>query len=34
VRADRGDFSVFNNELKTVTNAVWKNQTRVREDHV
>jgi hypothetical protein len=32
--AERGDFSFLNDDLKTITNAVGKNQTRVGKDHV
>jgi hypothetical protein len=31
--ADRGDFSLFNNNLKAITNAIGENQTRVTENH-
>jgi len=31
---DCGDFSVLNDDLKTIANAVGKNQTRVLENHI
>jgi hypothetical protein len=32
--ADRGDFSLFHDNFKSVANSIGKNQTRVREDHL
>ena len=32
--ADRGDFSLFHDNFKPISNSIGKNQTRVGEDHV
>jgi hypothetical protein len=34
VLTDCGDFSFFDNQLKTLTDAVRKNQTRIGKDHL
>jgi len=31
---DRGDPSLFHDNFKPVANSIWKNQPRVREDHL
>jgi len=32
--ANRGDFSLFHDNVKSVANSIGKNQTRIREDHL
>ena len=32
--SDCSDFSLFNDDLKTIANSIGKNQTRVRKNHV
>jgi hypothetical protein len=32
--ANRGDFSLLDDEFETIANSVWKNQAGVAEDHL